>query len=113
MSSDRQLDVTVQNAHQIMNRLCDAGLVERGDGTFHITEFGRIVTRQIPYFQFAKKHMAFFKEHTLDGIPEKFMQRIGALQNSKTVNSVTAVFQSLKRLQSSAEKSLKVIVSQA
>jgi predicted transcriptional regulator len=109
----RQLDITVQHAHQNVNRLCDAGLVERGDGIFHITEFGRIVAGHIPYFLFAKKHSVFFRDHTLGNIPEKFMQRIGSLQNCKTVSSVTAVFQSLKRVQSSAEKSLKVIISQA
>jgi predicted transcriptional regulator len=109
----RQLDITVQHAHQNVNRLCDAGLVERGDGTFHITEFGRMVTGQIPYFLFAKKHNAFFKDHTLGGMPEKFVQRIGALQNCKMLDSVTAVFQSLKKLQSSANEALKIMVAQA
>jgi hypothetical protein len=41
------------------------------------------------------------------------LQRIGALYNYKTVSSATAVFQSLKKMQSSATKSLKIIVSQA
>src|SRR5919201_4895423 len=109
----RQLDITVQHAHQNVNRLCDAGLVERGDGIFHITEFGRMVTGQIPYFLFAKKHRAFFTDHTLGGMPKKFVQRIGALQDCKTINSVTAVFQSLKKLQSSADNSLKIMVAQA
>jgi predicted transcriptional regulator len=109
----RQLDITVQHAHQNLNRLCDIGLVERGDGTFQITEFGRMVTGQIPYFQFAKKHSTFFKDHTLGGIPEKFVQRIGALQGCRTVNSVTAVLQKLKELESSANKSLKVMAPQA
>ena len=36
-----------------------------------------------------------------------------ALNNCKTVSSTTAVFQSLKKMQSSATKSLKIIVSQA
>jgi len=109
----RQLDITVQHAHQNVNRLCEAGLVERADGTFRITEFGRMVTGQIPYFLFAKKHRAFFKDHTLGGMPEKFVQRIGALQNCKMLDSVTAVFQGLKKLQSSSARSLKIIVSQA
>lgn len=60
----RRLDITAQHAHQNLNRLCDAGLVERGEGTFHITEFGRMVTGLIPYFLFAKKHRAFFNDHT-------------------------------------------------
>jgi predicted transcriptional regulator len=109
----RQLDITVQHAHQNVNRLCDAGLAERGDGTFHITEFGRMMTMQIPYFLFAKKHRMFFADHTLGDLPEKFAQRIGALQNCKVVSSVTAVFQSLKKVHSSSTRSLKIMVAQA
>ena len=109
----RKFDITVQHAHQNVNRLYEAGLVERNDGTFQVTEFGRMVTMQIPYFLFIKRHSKFFEDHTLGGIPEKFVQRIGALQNCRTVSSATVVFQSLKKIQSSAGKSLKVIVSQA
>src|SRR5262245_29659392 len=76
----REIDITVQHAHQNLNRLIEAGLVERRDGTFQITEYGRMVTGQIPYFRFAKKYSYYFKDHTLGGIPEKFVQRIGALQ---------------------------------
>lgn len=61
-----------------------------------------------------KKHRKFFEDHNLAAvIPEKFLQRIGALYSCNTVISLTAVFQSLKKMQSSARKSLKVIVSQA
>lgn len=109
----RQLDITAQHAHQNLNRLCDADLVERGDGMFHITEFGRIVTGQIPYFLFAKKHSAFFNDHTVAGIPEKFVQRIGALAGCRSINSVTTVLQKLKELESSATEFLKVMVPQA
>ena len=52
-------------------------------------------------------------DHTLGGIPSKFVQRIGSLQNCKMVNSVTAVLQKLKELESSSTTSLKVMVPQA
>lgn len=108
----RQLDITVQHAHQNINRLCDVGMAERWDGTFQITEFGRLVVAQMPYFLFAKKHENFFKDHAL-GVPEKFGHRISALENCRIVTSATAVFQTLKQIQSSASRSLMVIVSQA
>jgi predicted transcriptional regulator len=63
---------------------------------------------------FIKKHKRYFENHRLDSVsPNKFLQRSGALSNCKTVNSATAVFQSLKKMQWSATKSLKIIVSQA
>ena len=110
----RELDGSVQDVHRNVNRLTDIGLVKREDGEIHLTEYGRIVTKQIPYFVFMKKHREFFKEHSIAGLmPDKFLQRIGALQNCKVVNTVTAVLQKLKELESSAAKSLKLMVSQA
>ena len=53
------------------------------------------------------------EDHTLRDIPDKFVQRIGALQNCRVVRNVTAVFEKLKKLESGAKKSLKIMVSQA
>jgi predicted transcriptional regulator len=61
-----------------------------------------------------KKCKEFFNDHSLaDVVPDKFLQGMGALQNCKTVNNVTAVLQKLKELESSASKSLKVMAPQA
>ena len=60
-----------------------------------------------------KKHRKFFEEHTLGDIPEKFLQRIGALQDCELVRSVAAVMERLKKLEYDATKHLRIIVSQA
>lgn len=113
-SLSRELDVTVQDVHRNLNRLMQEGLVKRFDGTFHATEYGMIVMKQIPDFIVMKKNKKFFEEHSLSGIiPDKFLQRIGALKDCKPISSVTAVFQGLKKLQSSSTGSLRIIVSQA
>ena len=109
----RELDSTVQDIHRNVNRLTDTGLTRREDGSLHLTEYGRIVTKQIPYFIFMKKYEKFFESHTLGDIPEKFLQRIGALQNCEHVNSVTAVMERLKKLESGTKKQLRMMVSQA
>ena len=113
-SLSRELDLPIQDVYRNLNRLMQEGLVRRADGIFYTTQYGMIVMKQVPDFLVMKKHRKFFEDHNLDGVvPEKFLQRIGALQSCKIVSSVTAVFQSLKQLQSSANKSLNVIVSQA
>jgi predicted transcriptional regulator len=109
----RELDITVQDVHRNLNRMMDAGLVRRDDGTFRPTEFGKAVTRKIPYFLFMKRHARFFEEHTLDGLPDKFVQRIGSLQGGEMVSRVTPVLERLKKLESSAVSRLKIMVSQA
>ena len=93
----RELDATVQDIHRNVNRLMVAGLVRREDGKIHLTEYGRLVTKQIAYFTFMKKHEKFFESHTLGDIPEKFLQRVGALQKCEFVRSVAAVMERLKK----------------
>ncbi len=114
-SLSREVNTSVQDIYRNLNRLVEEGLVRRStDSMFHLTEYGRIVMKQIPDFMFMKENKKFFEDHCLVGIiPDKFLQRIGALNNCKTVSSATAVFQSLKKMQSSASKSLKVVISQA
>jgi predicted transcriptional regulator len=102
----RELDSSVQDVYRNVNRLTDIGLVKREDGKIYLTEYGRIVTKQIPYFIFMKKHRKFFEEHTLGDIHEKFLQRIGALQSCELVCSVAAVMERLKKLEFDAKKSL-------
>jgi predicted transcriptional regulator len=113
-SLSRDLNITVQDVYRNLNRLMEEGLVRRSDGVFYLTEYGIVVMKQIDGFLVMKKHREFFKEHSVAGVmPDKFLQRIGALQNCKVVNTVTAVLQKLKELESSAAKSLKLMVSQA
>jgi predicted transcriptional regulator len=109
-----KLNMTVQEAHRNTSRLMESGIIEKdSDGLFYITEYGKVITRQISYFQFLKDHRHFFEEHTLGDIPVKFKQRMGALQNCVMVNSANVVFEKLKEIMSSANKYLKVMVYQA
>lgn len=109
----RELDTTVQDVHRNVSRLAEAGLVRRDDSLFRLTEYGRIVIKQISYFLFMKKHNRFFEDHTLGSMPEKFVQRIGALQNCELVSSIAPVLERLKKLESGAKRQLKIIISQA
>lgn len=110
----REYDTTVQEVYRNLNRMIKAGLVRRHEGMFYITEYGKMVLNQISYFVFLKKYGPFLECHSLieSGIPIKFLQRIGSLQNCRIVNSETAVFQHLKKLESSADHSLKIMVAQ-
>lgn len=109
----RELGVTVQEVHRNVNRMAEAELVRRADGTFYLTEFGKVVMGQAPALLFMKSHARFFGEHTLDGLPDKFVHRIGALQACDLVSSVMPVLERLKKLEAGAEKSLRIMVSQA
>jgi predicted transcriptional regulator len=120
----RELEITAQDAFRNINRLLETGLVRRsvgegveaGDGGafFQLTELGRLVIKQIPYFVAINKHRKFFEDHTIkEGIPDKFVQRIGALQNCEVVENVTPVFERLKKLESGVKQYLRIMASQA
>jgi predicted transcriptional regulator len=52
-----KLNLTVQEAHRNTTRLMEAGIIRKSaDGSFSITEYGKIITRQISYFQFLREH---------------------------------------------------------
>ena len=114
----RELDITAQDAFRNINRLVEAGLVRRGGGkedggSFQLTELGRLATKQIPYFLVIKKHKELFEDHTLKYVPDKFVQRIGVLQDCEVIKSVSPVFERLKKLEYSAKQYLRIMVSQA
>ena len=115
----RELDITAQDTFRNINRLVEAGLVRRRGGggedgsAFQLTELGRLATKQIPYFLVIKKHKELFEDHTFKYIPDKFVQRIGALQNCEIVENVTPVLERLKKLECSTKQCLRIMVSQA
>jgi predicted transcriptional regulator len=114
-SLSRELDTTAQDVFRNLNRMAAEGLVKKADGEFSITEYGAMVVNQLPYFSFLQKHKIFFATHTLasSGIPSQYLLRIGELAECSTINSVTEVFQKLKKLESSANSSVKIMVPQA
>ena len=110
----KKIDMSVQETHRNTTRMTDAGLlVKDSDGFFNLTNYGRVVTNQISYFEFFRKNKTFFDEHMVGKIPQKFIQRIGSLKNCQIISNVTIVLERLKKLESSTQKELKIMVNQA
>lgn len=107
------LKLTKQETHRNTARLTEVGIIKKDvDGFFALTEFGTAITNQFSYFQFLNKHKEFFERHTFQNIPEKFVQRLGALENTRLVSSVTEILEKLKRMESSTKNQLKLMVAQ-
>ena len=110
----KKIGMSVQETHRNTARMTDAGLlVKDSDGFFNLTNYGRVVTNQISYFEFFRENKAFFEEHTVGNIPQKFIQRIGSLKNCEIISNVTLVLEKLKKLESLSEKELKIMINQA
>ena len=95
----KDLNVTIQEAHRNVNRLVDSGLIEKNSqGIFFLTTFGNTIIKQILTFDFLSRNKEYFSEHTLGkDTPMKFIQRIGALNNSELVEGMVAVIERLKQ----------------
>ncbi len=109
----KYLNTSIQEVHRNINRLVDAGLVKKDpDGFLSLTTYGNTVLTQIPSFQFLARNKQYFDEHTLGDLPMKFVQRIGALNNSELINGVVAVLEKWKSMYNNAREHIMEIMAQ-
>jgi predicted transcriptional regulator len=108
-----ELDATLQEAHRNILRLTDSGLVSKdSEGELILTPYGKIIVSLIPSYDFLFDQRTYFLEHSLDKLPLKFIQRIGALHNCEVVHGVMAILQRWKTLYNNSDKYIKEIMSQ-
>jgi predicted transcriptional regulator len=93
----KHLAVTMQEVHRNLNRLTEAGLIEKkSSGVFCLTTFGSTIIGQIPSIHFLSKNKGYFSNHSLGDMPPKFVQRIGALNNGELIDGWVAVVERIK-----------------
>jgi predicted transcriptional regulator len=95
----KHLNVTIQEVHRNLNRLMDAGLIEKDSaGIFSLTTFGNTIINQIATFDFLSRNKEYFSTHTCgEETPMKFIHRIGALNNCEFVTGLVAVIELWKQ----------------
>jgi predicted transcriptional regulator len=109
----KDLRITMQEVHRNVNRLQDAGLIEKdSEGIFSLTTFGNTIIKQIPSFDFLSRHKEYFSEHTLGELPMKFVQRIGALNNCELVRGIVAILEFWKKIYRESESYIFEIIPQ-
>jgi predicted transcriptional regulator len=109
----KDLGITMQEAHRNVNRLQDAGLIEKDpEGIFSLTTFGNTIIKQIPTFNYLSKHKEYFSEHILGELPIKFIMRLGALDSCEFVKGVVAILERWKDIYRQADQYIYEIVPQ-
>lgn len=109
----RDLDATMQEVHRNLNRLYDAGLIEKDPGgNFSLSTFGSIIIRQISTFSFLSTYQNYFSEHIAGDIPMKFIYRIGALNNCEFINGIVAVIERWKKMYEESEEYICAMLPQ-
>lgn len=108
------LKLTKQDTHRNTARLTEIGLIKKDtEGFFLLTEFGKAISSQFSYFQFLNKHKEYFKNHTFGKVPEKFIHRLGELENAQQVSSIAEVLVRLRKMESTSKNQFKLMTTQA
>jgi predicted transcriptional regulator len=82
----RRLDVTATEAFRQLERLSAALLVQKQpEGTFAITQYGKLVLQLSSPLEFAFKHKEYFLTHNIWQLPTQFVNRIGELSQTSLI----------------------------
>ena len=82
----RRLDLTATEAVRQLKRLTEALLIQRQpEGSYTITEYGKLVLQLSASLQFAFKHKKFFLTPDIWRLPYQFVNRIGELSQTNLI----------------------------
>jgi predicted transcriptional regulator len=82
----RRLDVTATEAFRQLQRLSEAMLVQKQpEGTFAITQYGKLVLQLSSSLDFVFKHKNYFLTHDVWRLPCQFVNRIGELSQTNLI----------------------------
>jgi predicted transcriptional regulator len=109
----KKLDITATEACRQLQRLTDAGLLEKSsDGRFRSTPYSRLILESSATMDFLSKHKEYFLDHDASLIPSQFRVRFGEL--SKTVLRTEAVvnINTATKVLENADKQIAVMAEQ-
>ena len=97
----RKLDMTPTEAFRQLQRLTEIQLVQKlPEGTYGITQLGKLVLRLAVPLEFVFKYKEYFFAHNIWQLPDQFISRIGDLSSANlhldTIESINKVSQMIK-----------------
>jgi predicted transcriptional regulator len=100
----KEIDATVPEVFRNFERLAKAGLISKeSDGSYAISTAGRLMCNQISLVRFLSDNKKYLKTHDFSYLPEKFLQRIGALEDGEHLKGFVKVFEKWKQVYLNAE----------
>ena len=101
----KDLGATVPEVYRNFERLVKADLIAKeADGNYGITTYGKIICGQIPSLAFLSQNKKYFKNHDFGDLPQKFLQRIGALEKGKYIKGFVKVLEQWKDIYKNSDK---------
>jgi len=78
----RKLDLTPTEVFRQLQRLAEASVVQKlPDGTYEITNYGKLTLQLLPSLEFTFRNKAYFLNHDVLQLPYQFVNRMGELSS--------------------------------
>ncbi len=106
----RKLELTDTEAFRQLQRLSEAQLIQKqSDGTYTISEYGKLILQLSASFEFAFKFKQCLLTRNIWRLPEQFINRLGELSQATLSTDTLEMVNNAELLISSAEKFLWII----
>lgn len=100
-----KLALTSTEASRQLQRLSDAFLTKKEpDGTYSITDYGRLVLHLSSNLEFVHLHKEYFSTHDVWGLPGEFVDRLGELSGASLNMDVMENMNVISRIAAEAQE---------
>ena len=107
----RKLNMTDTEASRQLLRLSEASLIRKQpDGTYSVTQYGRLLLQFSRSFEFALKFKNCLMSRDIWRLPEPFINRMGELSQTTSITGTIDVMNEMELVISEAEKLLLCII---
>lgn len=96
---------TAPEVHRNLDRLIRMQIIKKdSEGFFYLTTVGKIMAVQIPLVSFLSENKKYLESHSIENIPEQFIQRLGSLANSKLLSSYVQILDKWKQIHTNSKE---------
>jgi predicted transcriptional regulator len=109
----KKLDITATEAFRQLQRLTDAGLLEKtSEGKYRSTSYSKLILESSATMNFLSKHREYFLEHDTSLIPSQFRARFGELSKTILLTEAVVNLNTSTKVLNNAEKRIDVMNEQ-
>jgi predicted transcriptional regulator len=109
----QKVDISSEEAKIHLNRLHEAGLVDKEPGgTYRAGPFGQLTLSLLLDLDFVATHSEFFRNLNLSLLPISFVERLGELKESERLEGTVNNLQHAERMFDQAEENISVIANE-
>ena len=109
----KEMGATVPEVYRNFERLMKADLVMKdSDGYYQLTTYGKTTCSIVPSLRFVSQNKKYFKKHDFGDLPQKFIQRIGALTEGQYVKGFVKVLEQWKTIYKNSNEYICNILSE-